>query len=100
MGNPSDNPNTERFMRTLKQEEVCLRHYETIEDVIENITRFTEDIYNSNRVHSSLGYLTPVEFESRKAEKQKQMVIQNNLFKKSNSWGGVERISCEFSKFY
>jgi putative transposase len=76
-GNPYDNAAMERFMRTLKQEEVYLRHYETIEDVVENIPRFIEEIYNKKRVHSSLGYLTPEEFEAKQAEKQKQSVVQD-----------------------
>jgi len=63
-GNPYDNAFVERFMRTLKQEEVYLANYETYLDVIENLPRFIEEIYNEKRVHSSLGYLTPNELEA------------------------------------
>jgi putative transposase len=62
-GNPYDNAWTERFMRTLKQEEVYLAHYETYLDVIENLPKFIEEVYNEKRVHSGINYLTPVEFE-------------------------------------
>ena len=62
-GNPYDNAWTERFMRTLKQEEVYLANYETYLDVIENLPKFIEEVYNEKRVHSGINYLTPVEFE-------------------------------------
>lgn len=64
-GNPYDNAWTERFMRTLKQEEVYLANYETYLDVIENLPEFIEDVYNERRIHSALDYLTPNEFEAR-----------------------------------
>jgi putative transposase len=62
-GNPYDNAWTERFMRTLKQEEVYLANYVTYLDVIENLPRFIEEVYNEKRIHSGINYLTPVEFE-------------------------------------
>lgn len=64
-GNPYDNAWTERFMRTLKQEEVYLASYETYLDVIENLPQFLEEVYNEIRIHSALDYLTPNEFEER-----------------------------------
>lgn len=64
-GNPYDNAWTERFMRTLKQEEVYLASYETYLDLIENLPQFIEDVYNERRIHSALNYLTPNEFEER-----------------------------------
>ena len=63
-GNPYDNAFAERFMKTIKTEEVYLFKYETILDVAQSIGRFIEDVYNEKRVHSSLNYLTPKEFES------------------------------------
>lgn len=64
-GNPYDNAWTERFMRTLKQEEVYLANYETFLDVVDNLPRFIEEVYNEKRVHSGIDYMTPSELEER-----------------------------------
>jgi len=53
----------ESFFKTLKAEEVYLWEYETYNDVIERIPYFIDDVYNTKRLHSSLGYLPPEEFE-------------------------------------
>jgi putative transposase len=62
-GNPYDNAWTESFMKTLKYDEVYMREYETYLDVIVNVSHFIEEVYNKKRLHSSLGYLPPEEFE-------------------------------------
>lgn len=62
-GNPYDNASMERFMRTLKYEEIYISGYETMEDVEARLPYFIEEVYNKKRVHQSLGYLTPEEFE-------------------------------------
>lgn len=62
-GNPYDNAWTESFMKTLKDNEVYMWHYETYLDVIDRVPYFIEEIYNKKRLHSSLGYKTPEEFE-------------------------------------
>jgi putative transposase len=61
--NPYDNAQMERFMRTLKYEEVYLREYENLDDARECIGHFIEQVYNQKRLHSALGYVTPAEFE-------------------------------------
>lgn len=62
-GNPYENAKAESFFRTLKMEEVYLKDYRNFEEAEENLGRFIEEIYNQKRLHSSLGYLPPVEFE-------------------------------------
>lgn len=61
--NPYDNAAMESFMKTLKYNEVYLNHYESYTDVIERIPEFIEEVYNKKRLHSALGYLTPVAYE-------------------------------------
>ena len=63
-GNPYDNAKAESFFKTLKREEVYLKQYETFRDAESQIGRFIDDVYNQKRLHSSLGYLPPVEYES------------------------------------
>lgn len=62
-GNPYDNAMAESFMKTLKYEEVYLSEYRSFDDTVQNIFRFIEDVYNKRRLHSSIGYIPPVEFE-------------------------------------
>lgn len=63
VGNPYDNAQAESFFKTLKQEGVYLKQYQTFEDAETNIGQFIEDVYNTKRLHLSLGYLPPNEFE-------------------------------------
>jgi putative transposase len=69
VGNPYENAKAESFFRTLKLEEVYLKDYRDFEQAHENIGQFIEDLYNEKRLHSSLGYLPPVEFEALHALK-------------------------------
>ncbi|PKP54708.1 hypothetical protein CVT91_18700 [Candidatus Atribacteria bacterium HGW-Atribacteria-1] len=68
-GNPYDNAFAESLFKTIKQEEVYLWQYETFFDVIERIPYFIEDVYNKKRLHSSLGYRPPEEYERLLAKK-------------------------------
>jgi putative transposase len=63
-GCPYENPNAESFFKTFKYEEVHLNEYHTVDDVIERAPYFIEQVYNAKRLHSSLGYLPPNEFEA------------------------------------
>ena len=74
-GNPYDNAMAESFMKTLKQEEVYLWDYETLDDVKKRVPFFIEEVYNKKRLHSSIGYVPPEEFEAglfTKEQSQKQ----------------------------
>lgn len=64
VGNPYENAKAERFFRTLKHEEVYLNQYDALADAEANIGHFIEDVYNVKRLHSSLGYRPPAEFEA------------------------------------
>lgn len=69
VGNPYENAKAESFFRSLKMEEVYLKDYRDFEEAEENIGEFIEEVYNEKRLHSSLGYLPPVEFEAIHATK-------------------------------
>jgi len=62
-GNPYDNAKCERFMKTLKQEEIRCFEYRDIEDLRANLIDFFDRYYNATRLHSALGYRSPDEFE-------------------------------------
>jgi putative transposase len=63
VGNPYDNAKAERFMRTLKEEEVDARDYRDCEEARRHIGAFIDKTYNERRLHSALGYRPPAEFE-------------------------------------
>ncbi len=74
-GMPEENGYAERLMRTIKEEEVALSDYRDLSDARQQIGRFLEEVYQHKRIHSSLGYLTPAEFEAAWLVKQAEEKI-------------------------
>lgn len=77
--NPYDNAWTESFMKTLKYDEVHMYGYSTYLDVIERLPQFIEEVYNKKRLHSSIGYLPPEEFEQSLKQRYEKSTDQPTL---------------------
>ncbi len=65
VGEAWQNGYAERLMRTIKEEEVDLSDYKDYTDALQQLGRFLDEVYEYKRIHSSLGYLTPAEFEDQ-----------------------------------
>jgi putative transposase len=65
VGEPRENGFAERLMRTIKEEQVDRSEYGNLADARQQIGHFIDAVYNTKRIHSSLGYLTPKEFETQ-----------------------------------
>ena len=64
-GNCWDNSPMESFFHTLKTEWIYHNHYLTREEAKNSIFDYIEIFYNRQRKHSSLGYLSPFQFEMK-----------------------------------
>ncbi len=62
--NPYDNAKAESFMKTLKSEEINGKAFKDLDDARSNIALFIDTVYNTERLHSALGYCPPLEFEA------------------------------------
>jgi len=67
-GNPFDNAKAESFMKTLKTEEINGKAFADLSDARCRIDNFIADVYNKDRLHSALGYQSPLEFETAFAQ--------------------------------
>ena len=63
VGNPYENAKAESFFKSWKREEVYLKQYQKFQEAEDHLREFIEEVYNTKRLHSSLGYLPPTEFE-------------------------------------
>jgi len=66
-GRPWENARCESFIKTLKYEEIDGRVFATLEEVERNVEHFIARVYNTTRLHSALGYLSPADFEKQHA---------------------------------
>ena len=70
VGEAWQNSYAERLIRTIKEEEVDLSEYLDYNDAYRQLGRFLDEVYMHKRIHSSLGYLTPAEFEEQWRKEQ------------------------------
>ena len=61
---PTQNGLVERFMRTVKEEHVDYSEYRDFEDAYQQLKHWLEVVYMTERIHESLHYVTPAEFET------------------------------------
>ena len=71
-GNCYDNAAMESFFHTLKTEHTYFEHYDTREQAKQSIFEYVEVFYNRKRLHSTLGYCSPMNFE-KKWDQQKEV---------------------------
>lgn len=64
-GSPWENGIAESFFKTLKTEEVYLNEYRNLAEAKKYVFKFINQVYNTDRLHSSIGYLSPAEFEQQ-----------------------------------
>jgi transposase InsO family protein len=95
-GNPYDNAWAESFMKTLKAEEVNAARYENLEHAKTSIGTFIEEVYNGQRLHSALDYMSPAEFEAQLAERPVETAAAAGNPKKQDSHSGLNPAGSQF----
>lgn len=66
-GNCWDNAAMERFFLNLKMERVWRKDYANCGDTMKDITDYIVRFYNEGRLHSTLGYVSPSQYERQAA---------------------------------
>ena len=66
LGYSCDNSCVESFFATLKKECIYRKSYATIEEIARDVFEYIELFYNRKRMHSVLGYMSPVEYRLKK----------------------------------
>lgn len=80
VGHVYENAMAESFFATLKREEVYLHDYQTLAEAEANLERFIDEVYNHKRLHSSLGYRPPSEFEARwRTERDDDVFLEGTM---------------------
>jgi len=79
LGCPWQNGRAESFFKTLKSNEVYLNDYQNIWEAKRNLFKFIDDVYNAKRLHSSLGYVSPNEFEVNLLTKKRVQIAPSTV---------------------
>jgi transposase InsO family protein len=95
-GNPYDNAWAESFIKTLKAEEVNAARYRDLEEATVSIGAFIEEVYNQRRMHSTLGYMSPAEFEAKLPERPVETAAADGNPKKQDSHSGLNPAGSQF----
>ena len=77
VGQPTENALVERFIRTVKEEHIDYTEYNNFDDAFDQLSFWLEVEYMTERIHSSLGYLTPAEFEAELVDTQPDPLLMN-----------------------
>ena len=77
VASPWDNAPTESFMGILKRERAHRRTFETREQAQLEMFEYIETFYNRPRMHSALGFMSPMEFEGKMAKEKEEEVVEN-----------------------
>ena len=62
------NPFIFSFFATLRKDQIYKRKYDTMEEVQRDVFEYIELFYNRKRMHSHLGYMSPVEYRLKQME--------------------------------